>query len=167
MKGAEGSLCAVFHCGILIQMLKWKRSFKNARLTISFVTLRLQDWAKELYFVKQSVHSSSPKTDSLEAEHVTALQKKVQNNGVFFPVILETFNSELQLWVRNKLFSISTLCRWHRSQNILTTSCCCWCLFSKLFLCVFYTALQSPSVQLAVLSHAKTLILLWNPRKRQ
>lgn len=98
---------------------------------------------------------------SLEAEHVTALQKKVQNNGVFFPVILETFNSELQLWVRNKLFSISTLCRWHRSQNILTSSCCCWCLFSKLFLCVFYTALLcfTPSIQLAVLSHAKTLIL--------
>lgn len=73
---------------------------------------------------------------SLEAEHVTALQKKVQNNGAFSPAILETFNSELQLWVRNKLFSISTLCTWHRSQNILTSCCCCWCLFSKLFLCV-------------------------------
>lgn len=105
------------------------------------------------------MHSSSPKMRSLEAEHVTALQKKVQNNGAFFPAILETFNSELQL------FTISTLCRWHRSQNILTSSCFCWCLFSKWFLCVFYTALQSPSMQLAVLSHAKTLILVWNPHQ--
>lgn len=113
------------------------------------------------------MHSSSPKMHSLEAEHVTALQKKVQNNGAFFPAIFETFSSELQLWVRNKLFSISTLCRWHRSQNILTSCFCCRCLFSKLFLCVFYTALQSPSIQLVVLSHAKTLILLWNPHKHQ